>query len=284
MSTAAATSTGTRMAFAPPAALARMVRYFHVECDSAGAIVVPASPWATVSFFIRGGSGGAGTLDGTDGPLLCGPLGKPFPGQWRAGTCFVAAQLEPRYLYLLFGVDAATMTDNPRNLIDVAPRLNIAQLEDTLQAGADPAAWVAALGDWLLRLLMVDARGGEPFAVPRPLLGLSTRDLADQFGLSVRQLERRYLAAYGMPVRASRRMDRYVDAMAALLRGPLGHGGLTRIAVDAGYHDQSHMMRDFAHYTGMGPTALAGSVASEVPQLRLFRYPPQAHGLVLRGR
>jgi AraC-like DNA-binding protein len=208
----------------------------------------------------------------------------PFPGQWRQGTSFVAAQLEPRFLPLLFGVDAATMTNNPQRLADVAPRLNTVQLQDTLQGASDPAVWVDALGSWLQRLLMLGTARSEPFAVPRHLLGLPTRDLADQFGLSVRQLERRYLAAYGMPVRESRRMDRYVDAMAALLRGPVRHGGLTRIAVDAGYHDQSHMMRDFAHYAGMGPAALAGAVAGEMPQLRLLRYPTQAHGLVLRGR
>ncbi|MES2319395.1 MAG: helix-turn-helix domain-containing protein [Pseudomonadota bacterium] len=284
MSTSAVASpTGTRLAFAPPPALARLVRYFHVECDSGGPIVVPASPWATISFFIRGGNGDSGATT-TDGPLLCGPLSTPFPGLWREGTSFVAAQLEPRYLRLLFGVDAAAMTYQPANLADVAPRLDTAQLQDTLQSSSDPAAWVGALGDWLLRLLMMRTAGGEPFAVPRHLLALPTPDLADQFGLSVRQLERRYLAAYGMPVRESRRMDRYVDAMAALLRGPVRYGGLTRIAVDAGYHDQSHMMRDFAQYAGMAPGALAGALASDMPQLRLYRYPEQAHGLVLQGR
>lgn len=281
---AAAISTGTRLAFAPPAALARMVRYFHVECDSAGAVLVPASPWATLSFFIRGGNGGTSATATTDGPLLCGPLSKPFPGIWRDGTSFVSAQLEPRYLHLLFGVDAATLIDNPVKLADVAPRLHTAQLQDTLQASTDPATWTRAFGEWLLHLFMTRTAGGEPFAVPRHLLGLSTQDLADQFGLGVRQLERRYLAAYGMPVRESRRMDRYVDAMAVLLRAPVPHGGLTRIAVDSGYHDQSHMMRDFAHYTGMGPAGLAGSVASGAPQLRLYRYPAGAHSLVLRGR
>lgn len=284
MSTCAATQTGTRLAIAPPAALARVVRYFHVERDSAGPVIVPASPWATISFFIRGGNGAACERTAPDGPLLCGPLSAPFPGQWREGTSFVAAQLEPRYLQLLFGVDAATLTNKPANLADVAPRLHTAELQHTLQAAADPATWVGALGDWLLRLFITRGAGAEPFAVPRHLLNLSTRDLADQFGLGVRQLERRYLAAYGMPVRESRRMDRYVDAMAALLRGPVPHGGLTRIAVDAGYHDQSHMVRDFAHYTGMGPGALAGALAREVPALRLLRYPAQAQGLVLRGR
>jgi hypothetical protein len=190
-----------------------MVRYFHVERDSAGPIVVPASPWATISFFISGGN--AGDTTATGGPLLCGPLSAPFPGVWREGTSFVAAQLEPRYLRLLFGVDAAVMTNNPAMLADVAPRLNTTGLQDTLQANADPAAWVGALGDWLLRLLL-GAAGGEPFTVPRHLLGLSTADLADQFGLGVRQLERRYLAAYGMPLRESRRMHRYVDYLVHL--------------------------------------------------------------------
>lgn len=275
---------GGRLAFAPAPGLATVVRYFHVERDSSGPIVVPASPWATISFFIRGGNGDNRPSSSPDGPLLCGPLSKPYPGVWREGTSFVAAQLEPRYMQLLFGVDAAAMTNSPANLADVAPNLATTELQDTLQASNDPDVWVGALGDWLLRLFLRCAPGGEPFVVPRHLLELSTRDLADQFGLGVRQLERRYLAAYGMPVRESRRMDRYVDAMASLLRGGVRHGGLTRIAVDAGYHDQSHMVRDFAHYTGMGPGALAGAIASDVPQLRLLRYPEQAHGLVLRGR
>lgn len=272
---------GTRLAFAAPAALSRIVRYFHVERDSTGPVVVPASPWATVSFFIHGGNGVASAA--ADGPLLCGPLTAPFAGCWRAGTSFVSAQIEPRYLRQLFGVDAAAMTDQPANLLEVAPRLHTAGLQDQLQGSNDPACWVAALADWLLRILS-SCCGPEPFTVPRHLLALPTPDLADQFGLGVRQLERRYLAAYGVTVRESRRMDRYVDAMAALLRAPLSHGSLTRIAVDAGYHDQSHMVRDFAHYTGMGPGLLAGALAGQLPHLRLLRYPAQARELVLRGR
>ena len=274
---------GTRLAFAPPPALASMVRYFHVERDSGGPIAVPASPWATVSFFVRGGNGAAGTSI-TDPPLLCGALTAPFPSVWRAGTSFVSAQFEARYLRPLFGVDAAAMTNQPANLRDVAPGLATAQLEDRLQESDDPAAWVAALGEWLLDLRRKRCADTEPFLVPRHLLSLSTPDLADQFGLSVRQLERRYLAAYGMPVRDSRRMDRYIDAMVALLRAPVRHGELTRIAVDAGYHDQSHMVRDFSQFAGMGPGALIGSLAKETSTLRLLRYPTQSQFLVLRAR
>jgi AraC-like DNA-binding protein len=272
---------GQRLAFLPPPALARVVRYFHVERASPGLVTVPATPHAMLTFFISGFSLAGGYTFAR--PMLCGPLSAPMQAHWQEHTTFVSALIEPQYLPLLFDVDAASLCDCPLPLADLDGAPDCAALEATLPLMHEPQQWVDALSHWLLALL--DKREGArtTFIVPRSALALSTADLATQCGLSVRQLERRYLASYGLNIRDSRKMERYVRALSLLLLLPPERGMLTRVAMDAGYHDQAHMVRDFQHYIGMRPGALLQG-AQEDEQLRLYSYEDPYRDIVLRGR
>jgi AraC-like DNA-binding protein len=277
----ALSAAGERLAFLPPAALAGVVRYFHVERASPGLVRAPATPCAMLSFFVRGYSVVNGRRYTRN--LLCGPLSQPMEGDWREQTTFVAAVLEPEYLPLLLDVDAAALRDYPIALSDLAAPPESEALEDALRQLPAPQQWVDALSHWLLALL--DRREGarHTFHVPRSALALSTPELATQFGMSVRQLERKYLASYGFSIRDSRKVERYVHALGMLLMLPPQRGLLTRVAMDAGYHDQAHMVRDFQHYIGMRPGALQ-QAAREDEQMRLYRYEGDARDIVLRAR
>lgn len=272
---------GQRLAFLPPPSLAGVVRYFHVERDSSGLVKAPANPYAMLSFFV----GGCSVVQGRcyRRAMLCGPLSQPMDGDWREPATFVSALIEPEYLPLLFDVEAAALRDFPIPLSDLDHPPESEALEAALRSLPAPQHWVDALSAWLLQLL--ERREGErtPFIVPRAALALSTPDLATQFGMSVRQLERRYLASYGLNIRDSRKMERYVRALALMMAMPPQRGLLTRVAMDAGYHDQAHMVRDFQQYIGMRPGALQQSMRED-EKMRLYRYEGASRDVVLRGR
>jgi AraC-like DNA-binding protein len=83
--------------------------------------------------------------------------------------------------------------------------------------------------------------------------------LADETGLSERQLRRRFEAAVGYgPKRLGRifRFQRLLD----LIHASHGRAGWSQLAVTAGYADQAHMINECLALTGGPPTALPVSV------------------------
>jgi AraC-like DNA-binding protein len=258
-----------RLALLAPPRLAGVVRYFHVERSSSGAVMVPSTPCPMLTVFVRGGSLAGGVL--YDRPFVCGPLTAPFPALWQPGTTFISAIIEPGRFGLLFDPDVDELANAVLPLDEL--RLPTAQLEDRLRASSNPQQWVVDFSDWLLQLLARREGGPAPFVLPTGLLSLPTGDIAARCGMSIRQLERRFLASYGQSIRDSRKMERYVRALARLMSQPPRHGLLTRVAMDAGYHDQAHMIRDFIQYTGLAPrTLLQNAAVNTQGELRLLHY------------
>ncbi|UTY56242.1 AraC family transcriptional regulator [Massilia sp. erpn] len=271
------------MALLPPPSLAGIVRYFHIECASAGTVLIPATPCPEITLFISGGS--RPTLGGPlfQRPMLGGPQTVPLLVNWEPGTTFICALIEPGQFGRLFDADLSELSDLPVPLDDFAPRQPTRELEDALRATGDSAAWLTLFADWLLTLLVQRAERVRPsFVLPPGMLFQPTEDIARRCGLSVRQLERNMLATYGQSLRDGRKMARYVRALALILSQPPRRGLLTRIAMDCGYHDQAHMIRDFIHFTGRRP----GSLLEEDDGsglLRLFRY-EDPHRQVVTGQ
>lgn len=85
--------------------------------------------------------------------------------------------------------------------------------------------------------------------VPAPA---SVRQVARSASLTVRTLERRVLAATGLPPAGLRRVMRFRRAFRLLDSTP--RGGWTAVAAQAGYTDQAHLIRDFRQFAGVPPT------------------------------
>jgi AraC-like DNA-binding protein len=91
--------------------------------------------------------------------------------------------------------------------------------------------------------------------------------LADEIGLSERQLRRRFEAAVGYgPKRLGRvfRFQRLLD----LVHASHGRTGWSQLAIAAGYADQSHMINECLALAGGPPTALPVSVLSNTAPLQ----------------
>jgi AraC-like DNA-binding protein len=95
---------------------------------------------------------------------------------------------------------------------------------------------------------------------------LTVDALAADAAVSPRQFERRFLDAVGLgPKRLARilrfqRVFRAIDsepAQAATDPAPNGHRpNWAAVAVDCGYYDQAHLIRDFHHFAGQTPAVL----------------------------
>ncbi|UMR32821.1 AraC family transcriptional regulator [Massilia sp. MB5] len=276
------------MALLPPPALAGIVRYFHIERGSGGEVLVPATPCPEITFFIAGGSRpmlGAHPGPLMDRPMLGGPQTVPALVRWEPGTTFISALIEPGQFGRLFDADLVELRNFPVLVAEYLPHLPTRELEDGLRASADPGQWLSLLSGWLLGLLAQRAGRIRPaFALPAGMLFQPAEEVARRCGLSLRQLERGMLASYGQSLRDERKMRRYVRALSMMLSLPPRRGLLTRIAMDCGYHDQAHMIRDFIHFTGRRPgSLLALEGAEEEGLLRLFRY-DDPHRQVVAGQ
>mgnify|MGYP001205394094 CR=1 FL=1 len=96
-----------------------------------------------------------------------------------------------------------------------------------------------AVNDWVARI--AQARGV-----------LSIADLADDSGLSIRQLERRFLKQIGVPPRQFVNVVRFRRVFDLLTTG--SRQDWARLALEAGYFDQSHLIRDFHRFIGCSPS------------------------------
>ncbi|HKP74026.1 MAG TPA: helix-turn-helix domain-containing protein, partial [Longimicrobiaceae bacterium] len=78
-------------------------------------------------------------------------------------------------------------------------------------------------------------------------------------GLTRRHLERIYLERVGLTPKTACRVARVQAALERLRAGPIP--SLSRLALDCGWYDQSHMNRDFREIAGASPTTYARPVA-----------------------
>jgi transcriptional regulator GlxA family with amidase domain len=84
---------------------------------------------------------------------------------------------------------------------------------------------------------------GRPIAIPR---------LAALSGLGARQFERQFRSTIGIAPKLYGRMLRFDRAMDLRLSAP--GASWTAISQEAGYFDQSHMIRDFRAFSGDAPS------------------------------
>jgi len=77
--------------------------------------------------------------------------------------------------------------------------------------------------------------------------------MARDLGLSTRQLERRFHAAVGLPPKLFCRIERFNNVFRALGEGS---GNWAGTAIECGYYDQAHLIRDCKSLSGTTPAVL----------------------------
>ncbi len=81
--------------------------------------------------------------------------------------------------------------------------------------------------------------------------------LADQVGLSNRQLIRRFDKCIGLSPKEFIRITKFIHTLDLL--NQLKNPSLTDVALFSGYYDQAHFIHDFREFSGMTPTSYLAS-------------------------
>lgn len=164
---------------------------------------------------------------------------------------------QPTGFHQLFGVPMAELTDQAISAEAILGKA-ITTLHERLQQATSLAERVA-LAEQFLRQKALGATATLPIAwVAQELLtrrGLvSLKELQAASGLGQRQLERQFERMVGVTPKRFARVLRFQHALA--LGAACGEGSWAQIAAEAGYFDQTHLIKDFRVLSGQTPTRL----------------------------
>jgi AraC-like DNA-binding protein len=249
---------------AVPAALRR-----HLECvwtlgsggrpapAEAGAVLPDGAVEVVVGF--------GGPIDRPGGPggparLLVGPLDRPVRVRYRGPVDLVAARLRPAAARSVTAVPLWRLRGRVVPLGAVAPTLDAALAEACGRAGAAPGARIrAVIGAFAAELAR--GRAVDPIVeeavrdLARAAGRVGVADLAASLGVHPRWLQRRFRDFVGLSPGALARVLRFRRAWEAMPDAP--RRGWATIALEAGYADQPHLIREFRAFTGTSPGRLA---------------------------
>jgi AraC-like DNA-binding protein len=196
------------------------------------------------------------------GASVAGPDTGPVPTTMAAGTLILGARFRPSAGGAVLGIPLSELRDQRVDLAD----LRSAEAR-RLSATLDPATAAARVLD--VTGALVDAARLDPAVaeVARLLRDPQARaeDVADDVGLSPRQLRRRFHASVGYGPKTLQRVLRFrrfvscIDALPPNPQDPQRPDGLdlASLAVQAGYADQAHLTRECGRLAGLTPAALA---------------------------
>lgn len=177
--------------------------------------------------------------------IVAGPDTGPRWVTLAPGSRFVGVRLRPGAAGGVLGVPASELRDVSPDAVDVLGRDSAIALLEALVAGADPHA------------VLADAVRTRRVREPDPLVAAAVerlgrpratvRSVADDLGVSARQLQRRVGDAVGYGPKMLARVLRF-RRLQALAPAPLAE-----LALEAGYADQAHMTAEVTRLAGVSP-------------------------------
>lgn len=231
----------------PSVPLRRWVASIDIIEGGGDALVLP-STGAVLGFQYRGRVRAGSTLLAPAG--VTGIQSQARTYAYEPGTASLLIRFTPDGVGGL-GIPAAKLADQSVPLDALLAPPEIADVREQLLAAGDSAARIAVVERFLSRrpypsdplvrraLTLLDVEVGRA----------AVADVAHALGVSVRQLERRFLARVGVTPRryiALRRLERVTTLAQSA-------PSLTAAALEAGYYDQSHFIRDFQRFVGASP-------------------------------
>lgn len=234
--------------FRPAAALRSRVASIHVV-EQEGATTVLPSTGAVLGFQFRGRVRAGSELLSAAGVTGLQRSAREY--SYDGGASSVLVRFTPVGAACL-GVPAFELADRSVPLEDLLPRAIVRETCDRVVAARTARERVAAIEALLLGLPFA----GDPL-VARAIDGLGPMSgedgriaaLARLLGVSERQLERRFLRSVGITPKRFAVLRRFEHAVTLLEKS----ASLANVAVDAGYYDQSHFIRDFRRASGGPP-------------------------------
>ncbi len=187
------------------------------------------------------------------GGYVAGPDTGPARAMARAGTVIVGARFRPSAGGQVLGLPLSEIRDQRVGLAGLLPAV-----AKRLPATLLPAEAAARMLD-VTGLLVADSAPDTAVARAATLLRdpfARTEDIADEVGLSERQLRRRCHAAAGYGPKTLQRVLRF-QRFVRMLDAPGQPPDLASAAARAGYADQAHLTRECSALSGLTPATLA---------------------------
>lgn len=205
----------------------------------------------------------AGALQQQSRFVFAGQISQPLLLKPGARAAMIGVRLQPAAARMFLGMPMQEMTDVRLDLALVWVE-EAASLVDAVRNAKDADVRMRIVEHFFHRKLIstrtrIDAAVTHGVSLLQSSCGkLSVDELARQCGLSSRQLERRFLGEVGIPPRLLASIFRFRRVF-DLLEQPES-GGWVSAAIDAGYFDQAHMIRDFKRFAGQQPQAFYRSL------------------------
>jgi AraC-like DNA-binding protein len=191
--------------------------------------------------------------------FLMGQMTRPLALDSNHGVAgVVGVRFRPAGVRAMIGTPMNELTDDLLSFADVSPA-GAERIVDRIACAPHAAARATLIQDFVAECAVANARfqDNDVAQWTAQLAAangrISIRTLADDAGLSPRQLERRFLTQVGIAPQRYANVVRFRSVFDLLT-------GTTRpdwaaLAQGAGYYDQSHMIRDFKRFLGCSPTA-----------------------------
>jgi len=214
---------------------------------------------------------GAGHGRRFSGALVAGAYRRPFTFDTRENASVVGAHFKPGRAGVVLGVPPGELTDRHVELEELWGRRAGALRERLCAATTTEQRFAILEAELAARLARRQAHPAVTCALdllarPEARVG----DIAKSAGLSQRRLIEVFTATVGLTPKRFGRVLRFHRA-AALARAAAFDW--TRVAHDAGYYDQAHLIRDFRELAEVTPGEL----------LRASVHPKEHHQLAVQG-
>jgi AraC-like DNA-binding protein len=194
---------------------------------------------------------------------VVGPMTRAVLVESSGLTSVVGVRFRPGAAIDLLGVTAHELRDVSAPVSDVwgaSGRSLDARLADARDASTAIAAIEAELEARVATVRPLDRRVARAVATIRAMGGeLPVAMVSARAGIGVRQLERLFQERVGYGPKAFARIVRLERATQAIRGGRASGAGVSwaRVAIECGYTDQPHLVREFRALTGLTPAMYA---------------------------
>ncbi len=196
--------------------------------------------------------------------VLLGASASATRVQLEGSLRHVEVELHAGATMALFGIAAADLSERAVSLEDVSASL-MQEIFESI-GGADGPLEAAAIAARRVLARRLDAQERPP-----PIVGaaiarirgssgrLRVRDLADELGVSERRLEQLFRLHVGLSPKRAMRLARFQRLLMRCAASTERPASWARVALEAGFADQSHLSNDVHAISGLTPVALANA-------------------------